>query len=211
MNTVNRVVIVVLLAVLAILCCVLSIGAKWIAPAIAEQLSVLAGSLGGMSPVTAVVVGAGIGLASVFVLTCLIILEVRPIKRKFIRVEKAAGGEVEVSVTSIVNRLKHEINALPGVLGVKPSVSGSRGGVVIHLQVDIAAGLDLPVQADQIVEAARKVVEEKMGLKMPRKPKVSLRTVPYPKEEQPKQPAEAQKRPPAESGESLPTLLDDED
>jgi hypothetical protein len=109
----------------------------------------------------------------------LIIVEIRRPKVKFIHVEKAAGGEVRVSIASIVDRLRHEVDALPGVLKVKPRVSGRRGGVAIRLDVDIAAGLDVPVQAEQIVETVRQAVEEKMGLKIAKTPKVNLRTVPY--------------------------------
>jgi hypothetical protein len=114
-----------------------------------------------------------------FILVLLIIMEMRRPKVKFIRVEKAAGGEVQVSVASIVDRLKHEVDALPGVLKVKPHVAGRRGGVAVKLEVDIAAGLDVPVQAGQIVETVRQAVEEKMGLTMAKTPKVNLRTVPY--------------------------------
>jgi len=45
------------------------------------------------------------------------------------------------------------------------------------------------------VETARRVVEEKMGLKLARPPKVNLRVVPYPKA--PKAPAEPKDRLPA--------------
>jgi uncharacterized alkaline shock family protein YloU len=181
MNTFNRVTVVLLLVVLTVLCCALSAGAKWIIPPVAEQMSMWAGDLEDAGALTTVGVGAAIGLAPVLVLVLLIILEVRPRRRRFIRAEKATGGQVEVSVTSIAERLKHEVNSLPGVLSVKPKVSGKRRGVEVNLDVDMGAGLDVPPQAERIVETVRQVVEEKMGLKLATLPKVHVKTVPYPK------------------------------
>ena len=180
MNTLNRIVVACLLLIGAILCCVLLVGGKWVIPPVAQQLTALAATLESAKWYEAVGVGAGIALVVDIVLILVFILEVRPPKRKFIRAEKAAGGEVQVSIASIAERLKHEVGALPGVLSAKPKVMGRRGGVVVHLEVNIAAGLDVTVQAEQVVETARRVVEEKMGLKMARLPKVHVRTVTYP-------------------------------
>ncbi len=51
---------------------------------------------------------------------------------------------------------------------------------MVELDVETAAGVDVPEEATRIVETARRVVEEKMGLKLARPPKVNLRAVPYP-------------------------------
>ena len=185
-----------------ILCCVLSVGAKWVVPVMAEQLDVLADSLDSLSLVTALIVGTAIGLASVFVLVCLIVLEVRPPRAKFIRVEKATGGEVELNASSIVDRLKQEIDALPGVINVRPKIATKRDGVVVELKADVAEGADLPIQGERIADTIRKVIEDTIGLKLARLPKVSLRTVRYPTA-QPKQPAKVEKRPLAEPEKSL--------
>jgi hypothetical protein len=170
MNTFNRIVMVVSLVVLTVLCCALSVGARWIVPLAAEQMTMWAEALEDADLATTVAMGAALGLAPV----------VRPRRRRFIRAEKSTGGHVEVSVVSIADRLKHEVNSLPGVLSVKPKVLGRRRGVEVRLDVDMAAGLDVPPQAEQIVETVRQVVEEKMGLKMATLPRVHVRTVPYP-------------------------------
>jgi hypothetical protein len=180
MNTFNRIVMVVSLVVLTVLCCALSVGARWIVPLAAEQMTMWAEALEDADLATTVAMGAALGLAPVLVLVLLLVLEVRPRRRRFIRAEKSTGGHVEVSVVSIADRLKHEVNSLPGVLSVKPKVLGRRRGVEVRLDVDMAAGLDVPPQAEQIVETVRQVVEEKMGLKMATLPRVHVRTVPYP-------------------------------
>lgn len=180
MKTLNRIIVVALLVVSTMLCCVLFAGARWVIPALADQLNLLAKTIESAPLYQVVIPGVILAFVVDFILVLLIIIEMRQPKVKFINVEKAAGGEVEVSIASIVDRLRHEVDALPGVLKVKPRVSGKRGGVAIHLDVDIAAGLDVPVQAGQIVKVVQQVVEEKMGLKMAKTPKVKLRTVPYP-------------------------------
>jgi hypothetical protein len=181
MNTFNRIVMVVSLVVLTVLCCALSVGARWIVPPAAEQMTMWAEALEDADLPTTVAMGAAIGLAPVLVLVLLLVLEVRPRRRRFIRAEKTTGGQVEVSIASIADRLRHEVNALPGVLSVKPRVWGRRRGVEVRLDVDMSAGLDVPPQAEQIVETVRQVVEERMGLKMATLPKVQVRTVPYPR------------------------------
>ena len=180
MNTFNRIVMVVSLVVLTVLCCALSVGARWIVPPAAEQMTMWAEALEDANLATTIWMGSAIGLAPVLVLALLLVLEVRPRRRRFIRAEKSTGGHVEVSIVSIADRLKHEVNSLPGVLSVKPKVSGRRRGVEVRLDVDMAAGLDVPPQAERIVETVRQVVEERMGLKMATLPKVHVRTVPYP-------------------------------
>jgi len=122
--------------------------------------------------------------------------------RGSIRVEKAAGGEVSVSVASITERLKYEVGQVSDVLRTRPRVSGKRSGVVVELDVEAAAGVSVPEKAGQIVEAARRVVEEDMGLKLVRPPKVSLRVVSYPRERRP--PARLAEVPPARPREIVP-------
>jgi hypothetical protein len=119
-----------------------------------------------------------LALDVIFIL--LIALEVRRPTPKAIRVKKAAGGEVRISVGSIADSLKYEIDQLSSVLRTKPTVLAKRGGVVLELDVETVAEIDVPLKAEQIVETARRVVEEKMGLTLARPPKVNLRAVPYP-------------------------------
>jgi hypothetical protein len=124
------------------------------------------------------------------ILGLFVLLEVRR-PRKSIRVEQAAGGGVSVSVASITDQLKYEVAQVSDVLRTRPRVSGKRSGVVVELDVEAAAGVSVPEKAGQIVEAARRVVEENMGLKLVRPPKVSLRVVSYPRgRKPPSRPAE---------------------
>ena len=180
MNTVNRVLIVILLLVGMVLCSVLLIAPVRVLTAVAQQSAELVQFLNSMRGVARV--GLGILFAAVLDIVMLLILiaEVRRPAAKAIRVKKTSGGEVQISVNSIADRLKYEIDQLSGVLRTKPQVVAKRGGVAVELDVEMAAEIDIPEKAEQIVETARRVVEDKMGLKLARSPKVNLRAVPYP-------------------------------
>jgi hypothetical protein len=180
MNTVNRVWIVILLLVAMVLCSVLLVAPVQVLSAVAQQSVALVDFLNSMR--VFVRVGLGILFAAVLdiILVLFLIAEVRRPVQKAIRVKKTSGGEVQVSVNSIADRLKYEIDQLSSVLRTKPQVLAKRGGVVVELDVETAAEIDVPEKAEQIVETARRVVEEKMGLKLARPPKVNLRAVPYP-------------------------------
>jgi hypothetical protein len=180
MNTVNRVWIVILLLVAMVLCSVLLVAPVRVLSAVAQQSVALVDFLNSMR--VFVRVGLGILFAAVLdiILVLFLIAEVRRPVQKAIRVKKTSGGEVQVSVNSIADRLKYEIDQLSSVLRTKPQVLARRGGVVVELDVETAAEIDVPEKAEQIVETARRVVEEKMGLKLARPPKVNLRAVPYP-------------------------------
>lgn len=183
MNTLNRVLIVLGLIAAVFLCTaalVLPAAGVPVLESLAGQLERLAELVESLRWYVRIPLAVLFAATLDIVLVLFLILEVRRPRPKFIRVEKAAGGEVNVSMASISDRLNYEVNSLPNVLRVKSKVSSKRKGVVISLDADISAGMDVPMKADQIVERARQVVEEKMGLKMARPPKVNLRAIPYP-------------------------------
>ena len=193
MNAVNRVVLVILLLVAMVLCTVVMVVPVWVFDAVARQSVALVDYLSSQPLYVLLPLGVTFAVVLDIIFIFLIYLEVRRPARKSIRVEKAAGGEVLVSVASIADRMKYEVDQLSSILRTRPSVSGKRGGVVVELDVETATGINVPEKAEQIVETARQVVEEKMGLKLARPPKVNLRVMPYPKTPQP--PAELRERP----------------
>ena len=192
MNTLNRVVIVVLVLLGMVACTATLAFPVRILRAAVRQQAALADYIDSLNLVFRVGACVLIALALDIVFVLLLAVELRRPKTKAIRVEQAAGGVVEVSIGSIADRLKYEVEQLQGVLRSKSQVSGKRRGVLVELDVDIAAGLEVPTKAEQIVETARQVVEEKMGLKLARPPKVNLRAVTGPglPDETPKPPVE---------------------
>ena len=180
MNTVNRVWVVLMLLLAIPLCTILLVFPMPALEAIGLQAAALLDFVSRLQWYVRLSLGVLFAVALDIIFILLIVLEVRRPTPRAIRVKKAAGGEVQVSVGSIADRLKYEIDQLSNVLRTKPKVVAKRGGVVLELDVETAAEIDVPAKAEQIVETARRVVEEKMGLKLARPPKVNLRAVPYP-------------------------------
>lgn len=181
MNAVNRALVVVLLFVVMALCSITLVAPGPVLNVVAQRAAATAAFLNTIRSYVRVPLGILFALTLVVVCGLLVVFELRRPTRKFVRVEKATGGDVLVSIASIADRLRYEVDALVNVLRVKPKVSARRKGVVVALDVETAAGIDVTVEAGQIVETARQVVEERMGLKLARPPRVNLRAVPYPR------------------------------
>ena len=180
MNALNRAVIVVLLLIAMVLCSVLLVGSRWVLPLAVQQLSVLTEFIEGRAWYELELVGVALVCVVDLVLLVFMWLELRQ-PRKSIRVEKA-GGDALVTIASISDRLKHEVGQLPNVRHTKPRVSARRKGVVVELDVETATGVNVPKKADQIIETARRVLGEDMGLRLVRPPRVNLRAVSYSRE-----------------------------
>ena len=183
MNAFNRVSVVILLLVAILLWTVvlvlLALGVP-VLEAIGEQFISWGEFVNSLRWFVRMLLGFLFAVAVDIVLILLVVAELRRPKRQSIRVAKAAGGEVQVSVASIADGLRYEIDQLSSVLRSRSKVSAKRGGILVEIDVETAAGIDVPAQAAHIVETARRVVEDRMGLKLARSPKVNLRAVPYP-------------------------------
>jgi hypothetical protein len=184
-NVLNRVLMVLMLLVAMVLCSVVLVFPVPVLNAVAEQAAYLVDLLSGLEWYVSLAIGTVLALVIDAFLAFLIALEVRRPSRKAIRVEKAAGGEVLIGVASIADRIRYEVDQLPGVLRTKPKVSGKRAGVIVELDVEGATTINVPEEAEQIVRVVQRAVEEDMGLKLARVPKVNLRVLPYPKTPKP--------------------------
>jgi hypothetical protein len=185
MDVFNRVLIVFLLLIGIVLCTLVLVLPVPVLDAVAQQSADLVGALERLQWYVRLSMGVLVALVLDAVLVFLIVLELRRPSRKPIRVEKAAGGEVLISVGSIADRIRYEVDKLPSILRTKPRVSGKRKGVVVALDVEAATGINVPDTAGQIVELVRRVLEGDMGLKLIGAPKVSLRVMSYPKSPKP--------------------------
>jgi hypothetical protein len=171
---------VVLLLVAMVACTATFLLPLRVSNAVALQAEAVGDILFRMRPVVRVGLGVLLALTANLIFLLFLILEVRRPATKAIKVQQTTGGEVELSVESIADRVDYEVDQLPGVLNVSTDVTSKRGGVLVELDVNIAGKLDVPKRAEQIVETARQVVEDKMGLKLARPPKVHLRAVSRP-------------------------------
>ena len=114
------------------------------------------------------------------VLVVLLYLQVRRAAAFGVPVQQVEGGEAEIAVNGIVAQLEYHIDPLPGVLDVKPTVIPRRRGVEVALEIEMTADVNLPANVEQISAATRRVIEGELGLKLKGKPKLKLRTIPFP-------------------------------
>lgn len=177
MNTVNRVVLVVLLILAMAVCSLTLVLPIRTMETVARQAGALAGWLELVRPLVRLPVGVLLALIVDLVGILFIVLEVRRPPAKSIRVEQASGGEVTLSVASIADQLQAEISQLSQVIKVEPKVSAKRKGVVVELDARIAAESGVPDIASRIVGVIQRVIEDKMGLKLARPPKVNIEAV----------------------------------
>lgn len=177
MNTLNRVVLVILLLAVMVLCSFVLVVPVATLRVVGEQAGLLADWVRRIRPVFRLPIGIVLALIVNVIAILLIVLEVRRPARESITVEHGAEGEVTLSIASIADQLKAEINQLPEVLKAKPRVSAKRNGVVVEVDAQIAAQTGVPGKAERIVEAVRRVVEEGMGLKLARPPKINIESI----------------------------------
>jgi hypothetical protein len=178
MNTFNRVVIIILLLLAMVVCSFTLVLPVQTLRTVALQANGWADFLDQrIIPLALQVIGIFLALIVDLVAVLLIILEVRRPAARSITVQQAAGGRVTLSIASIVDQLKIEVGRLPEVLQVKPQVTAKRDGVLVNLDAKIEAEAGLANKAERIVETVRHLVEQKMGLKLVRPPKVNLEVV----------------------------------
>lgn len=177
MNAFNRVVLVLLLLVAMVVCSLVLVIPLRTLQTIAQQASALGAWLGRIRAVVRLPVGILVALILDLVGVLLIVLEVRRPAAKSIKVEQTTGGEVTLSLASIADQLKTDVGQLPEILQVKPKVSAGRKGVVVEVDAKIAAETGVPHKAERIVQTIRTVIEQKMGLKLARPPKVNIEAV----------------------------------
>jgi hypothetical protein len=122
-------------------------------------------------------------LCAVFIdvlLISLLVLQVRGPARHTLRVQRVGGGEVVVTAESLAERLQYQIDQLADVIGVKARVTPRGGGVDVEVSLQTGADVNVPEKAEQVLQVTRQVVEDKMGLKLARKPRVNIHAMPTP-------------------------------
>jgi len=174
MNTFNRVVLVILVLLAMVLCSLTMVVPMASLQTVSRGAEELADLVARIRPPFRLAAGIFVALILDLIGLLLIVLEVRRPAAKGIRVEQTTGGQVTLSMASIADQVKAELNQLPEVVQVKPKVSAGKKGVLVEVDARIAADEGFPDKADRIVAVIRRVVEDKMGLKLAREPKVNM-------------------------------------
>jgi len=114
----------------------------------------------------------------VFLLLVLLWLELRPQSKRTITVRGRDGTEAEVSTSSVAQSLQRRISEVPDVSRVRATVRGVRTGVDVVLDLETTPEIDIPSKMDEVSQAARDLIESKMGLHVARI-KVNVKQVRY--------------------------------
>jgi len=156
----------------------------------AESLAVIRGAADGalytlnrIRPEFVVPFRALLILCAVFLdalLVGLLVLQVRGPAKHTLRVQKVGGGQVSVTAESLTERLQYQIDQLADVIGVKARVSPRGGGVDVEVSLQTGADVNVPEKAEQVLQVTRQVVEDKMGLKLARQPRINIHAMPTP-------------------------------
>jgi hypothetical protein len=119
-----------------------------------------------------------IGVAAIvdIILTLLLVLELRRPKPKAVRVQQVDGGTVMLTADSIRSRLGFYIDGLEDVVSVKPRVQIKRDKVMVAVDVQTSAIVNVPAKAQEVVSIIRMVVGETLGLELSEEPRVNIRT-----------------------------------
>lgn len=186
MNVFNRIVVILLL-LFGVPFLLLLIGIVVFPAEAADVISAMIGGLRNISTTTKWFIVL-LSLILLFVDIGLLWFELRQAPAAAtVRIKQVTGGEAEMSTDSIEGRLAYNIDQLPDVIRVTPTVTGRGKGVDVHLDVETRPDIDVPTKTEEVMHVARQVIEDRMGLELARI-RVNIRHAPFPK--RPKEPVE---------------------
>ncbi|MFN2285649.1 MAG: alkaline shock response membrane anchor protein AmaP [Anaerolineae bacterium] len=194
MNTINRVIIVVALLALMALLTAVCVLPHVILTNVGQWLVDLGHYFNSVQPAWRLVLGLLLALFLNIIILFLIFLEVRPAHRRFIRVQQVTGGMATISTDSITQQLAYQLDPIPGVLKVAPKVTAKGDKVRAIVDVEVAAGSDVPNLATELMEAVTTVLADNLGLQVYGQPEVRIKVAasptpvvkkPQPKKEKP--------------------------
>ncbi len=180
MSTINRVIIVVALLALMALLTAVCVLPHIILTNVGQWLVDLGRYFNGVQPALRLVLGVLLALFLNIVILLLIFLEVRPEHRRFIRVQQVTGGMATISTDSITQQVTYKLDPIPGVLKVSPKINAKGDKVRAVVDVEVAAGSDVPDLATQLMEAVKTVLTDSLGLQVYGQPEVRIKVAASP-------------------------------
>lgn len=180
MNTINRVVLVVALLGLMALLTAIFVLPHIIFTSVGQWMLDVGRYFNGIQPAWRLVLGLLLALIVDAGILLLIFLEVRPGGQRFIRVQQVTGGMAAISTESISQQLAYRLDPIPGVLKVVPRVNAKGDKVRAVIDVEVAAGSDVPDLATELMEAVKMVLTDNLGLQVYGQPEIRMRVAPSP-------------------------------
>lgn len=184
MNVFNRIVVILLLLVLVVLAATLAVFPIPSLTIAQRSLGFAASFLQSFEGANFwLFVGARLALIvlALLVLGVLLWAELRPSHPKTVRVHTEGGSLAEVTADSVARRLAWQIDQLADVVAVTPLVIARGRAVDVTLDLETAPDIDVPMKTDEVVNCAREVIVERMGLQ-PGKIQVRISHAPYQEE-----------------------------
>jgi hypothetical protein len=169
MNTLNRIVTIVLWVVLMAAVGVAA-GAPlatvtWLQETLAQADAWLRAQQE-IDPSNYLIGQIAVGVIALIIFGVLIGLEIWSGQRRGVRIRTAQGGQAELDTSSISRRLSWQLDQLAEVISVVPIVKSKGGSVDIKLEIEAAPDIDVPMKTDEVVEVTRDLIEQDMGLKL---------------------------------------------
>ena len=196
MNAVNRIVIVLLLIGLAIIVPVAVIVPGPVIAGLQSGLAVITDSLmavalaGDVEQMAFFLMRVVIAALIFLIFLLLILLELRRPRARTVAIQGAEGGAA-LMADSIASHLAYHVDQIPGVIKVKPRVISKGKSVRVEIYAETGPQVEVPTKAQEVRSVATEVVEQKLGLKLDREVKVTIKAAPYPKGLPPARPAPA--------------------
>jgi hypothetical protein len=171
MNTFNRIVAIVLWALLVAIVGIAAVAPLativWLQEALNQAEAWLRAQQ--EANVSNFLIGQiAVGVIALLVFGALIGVEIWSGQRRGVRIRTAQGGQAELDTASISRRLSWQLDQLAEVISVVPIVKSKGGSVDIKLEIEAAPDVDVPMKTDEVVEVTRDLIEQDMGLKLGR-------------------------------------------
>jgi uncharacterized alkaline shock family protein YloU len=178
-NIFNRVIVILSLLVIMIVSAIFFIVPLPILQVVNAFLQQLETNLKGMNQIFQIGGGLAFTLLVWVICAAILWLEVRRPRAKTIKVAKISGGEAELTIDSIANRLEYNIDQLADIIKVKPTISPGRKGVKVDLELETSPEIEVPMKTEEIQQLTKDIVETRMGLRLD-SVRVLIKHAPYP-------------------------------
>ena len=181
MNTVNRIIAILLFLLLLVIIVALALSPgesiNWLQMQLSDLNSIIT-RYQITDPTNFNIARVAAVVAALLLLVPLIMAQFPSKGEPTVKLKTAAGG-AQVTTESVEKRLAWHLDQLADVISVQPVVRSRGDQVDIRLNVDTTPEIDVPMKTEEIMLVTREIVTDSMGLKLG-KLDVHLRHSAYP-------------------------------
>jgi hypothetical protein len=174
LNTLNRIVIVVICLVLILVFTAIAIVPQVVLSGVGTWMAEWGAYLGRQTPWLRLIVGAMLAVIIDFVLALIIFIEVRPARQRYINVQQVSGGMATVSIESVNQLLINKLDPLPGVLKISPHIRARGSKVEAVVDAEVARDTNVPSMANQMIKVIQEALNQELGLQISGQPEVRV-------------------------------------